>query len=68
MTTALVPTDDGDREMVSTESDLAYDFPEVAPDVIHSLVRRSYAAMTPAKVHSFLPLLVARDVRAQLRG
>lgn len=59
--------DDGDREMAATESGLGRDYPDVAPDLIHTLVQRSYRAMTPAKVHNFLPLLVVRDVRAQLR-
>ncbi len=44
---------DGDeREMASTEVQLTYSNPEVAPDVIHGLVQRAYARLTPAKVHN----------------
>jgi hypothetical protein len=67
MAASQARVDDGDREMAATESGLGRDYPDVAPDVIHTLVQLSYNAMTPAKVHNYLPLLVVRDVRAQLR-
>jgi hypothetical protein len=68
MTDVQVRGDDGDREMASTESELAHAYPDVTPDVIHALVQRAYTRLTPAKVHSYLPILVGRDVRARLRA
>ena len=68
MTSRQVPVDDSDREMASTESELRHDYPEVADEVIHTLVRQAYSDLTPAKVHSFLPILVVRDVQARLRA
>ena len=68
MTPGQVPVDDGDREMASTESELRHDHPGVAGEVIHTLVRQAYSELTPAKVHSFLPILVVRDVQARLRA
>ncbi len=66
MTSRQVPVDDGDREMASTESELMHDHPKVADGVIHTLVRQAYSDLTPARVHSFLPILVARAVQARL--
>jgi hypothetical protein len=57
-----------EREMATTELDLGRSNPGVAPDVIHTLVRRAYARLTPAKVHTYLPILVVREVQADLRG
>ena len=54
--------------MASTESLLERDYPSVAPDTIHVLVQQAYTAMTPAKIHNFLPILVVRDVQARLRS
>ena len=60
--------DDGDvREMASTESDLRYHNPDIAAAKIHTLVQRAYARLMPAKVHNYLPILIAREVQARLR-
>jgi hypothetical protein len=56
------------NELASTESELADLHPEVAVDVIHDLVQDSYISLTPARIHSYLPILVARDVEAELRS
>ncbi|MGV8849139.1 MAG: three-helix bundle dimerization domain-containing protein [Propionibacteriaceae bacterium] len=58
---------DDKREMAATESRLAQQNPVVSAEVIHTLVQKSYRRLTPAKVHRYLPILVARDVRATLR-
>ena len=58
--------DDG-REMSATELQLAHENPAVPAEVIHTLVQKSYRRLTPAKVHSYLPILVTRDVKATLR-
>jgi hypothetical protein len=58
--------DDG-REMAGTELELVEQNPAVPAEVIHTLVQRSYRRLTPAKVHSYLPILVTRDVKATLR-
>jgi len=60
--------DDGDvREMASTESELRYHNPDVAAAEIHTLVQRAYTRLMPAKVHNYLPILIAREVQAGLR-
>jgi hypothetical protein len=58
--------DDG-REMAATELRLSQRNPAVSPEVIHTLVQKSYRRLTPAKVHSYLPILVSREVQATLR-
>lgn len=58
--------DDG-REMAGTERELVEQNPAVPAEVIHTLVQKSYRRLTPAKVHSYLPILVTRDVKATLR-
>jgi hypothetical protein len=58
--------DDG-REMASTELQLAQQNPAVSAEVIHTLVQKSYRRLTPAKIHSYLPILVSREVKATLR-
>ena len=52
--------------MAPTEFELSDSYPNVAPEVIHALVQRAYSRMSPAKVHRYLPILVAREVRATL--
>jgi len=54
-------------EMASTEADLAYEFRDVDPQTIHTLVAEAYTSLTPAKVTSFLPILVRRIVQTRLR-
>ncbi len=66
MVTSQDRTDDG-REKSSTESELAVQFPGVSLDVIHCLVQESYDRLTPAKVHSYLPILISREVQTELR-
>jgi len=56
-----------DREMASVEAELADEFRDVDPQTIHALVAEGYAALTPAKVTSFLPILVIRSVQTRLR-
>ena len=48
--------------MAPTGCDLSDSHPYVAPEVIHALVQWAYSRMSPAKVHSYLPILVARRV------
>ncbi len=43
-------------------------FPRVAVEVIHELVEDPYQRFTPAKVHNYLPILISREVRAQLHA
>ncbi len=52
--------------MATTESDLSDRYPDVALEEIHTLVQQAYSRMTPAKVHSYLPILVGREVRETL--
>ena len=53
--------------MASTELDLGQRNPGVASDVIHTLVQRAFTRLAPAKVHTYLPILVVREVQAGLR-
>jgi hypothetical protein len=69
MTATQLRVDEVDaHEMASTESELSETHPGVAPDVIRLLVEQAYARMTPAKVHNYLPILVGREVRDELRA
>jgi hypothetical protein len=67
----MIPSDDriidDGREMAATELQLAQQNPAVSAEVIHTLVQKSYRRLTPAKVHSYLPILVTREVMATLR-
>ena len=67
MISSHVRLDDEGREMASTETELASRNPGVAVDVIHSLVLESYRRLTPARIHSYLPILITREVQAELR-
>jgi hypothetical protein len=58
---------DDSRAMADTELQLTEHNPAVSAGVIHTLVQDSYHRLTPAKVHRYLPILVARDVQATLR-
>ena len=57
---------DDTLSLVSTESALAERFPEVPGEVIHRLVQDSYRSLTPARVQSFLPILITRTVQTTL--
>jgi hypothetical protein len=57
------PPDDLVRAIASVEDALTQEFPGVAAATIHDYGSRSFDAMTPAKVTTFLPILVARDAR-----
>ena len=54
-------------QMTSVEAELAKEYRDVDPRTIHDLVAEGYAALTPAKVTSFLPILVIRGVQSRLR-
>jgi hypothetical protein len=56
------------RGLTSAESQLASQFPGVSDEVIHRLVHESYHRLVPARVHTYLPILVSREVKAQLRS
>lgn len=58
--------DDG-PELATTESKLSDRNPAVPAEVIHTLVQESYDRLTPAKVHHYLPILISREVQAELR-
>jgi hypothetical protein len=64
--TKLRVNHEAEGEMAPTEFELSDSYPDVAPEVIHHLVEQAYSRMTPAKVHSYLPILVGREVRETL--
>jgi hypothetical protein len=64
MTTS--PVVDLASHLSAAESDLAREFEDVPADVIHALVVREAHQYDRARVRDFVPLLVARAVRARL--
>ena len=52
--------------LVSTESALSNRFPEVPGDVVHRLVQESYLPLTPARLRSFLPIVITRTDQTAL--
>jgi hypothetical protein len=65
--TAATNLTNADRQMASVEAELADEFRDVHTDTIHALVTQGYAGFTPAKVTSYLPILVIRQVQTRLR-
>jgi hypothetical protein len=57
----------GRDEIADSETELRGLEPGVDGEVIHSLVQNAYDELTPAKVHTYLPILVVREVRQILR-
>ena len=56
------------KEMASTESALRQRNPRVSPELIHGLVQHVYANLMPAKVHTYLPILISRQVQSRLNA
>ena len=62
-------TDVHDVDVIaSAEVRLSESNPDIASEVIHTLVQQAYARMTPAKVHTYLPVLIVREVQGNLRS
>ena len=60
--------EDMDRsEIAASEAELLRLEPGVDSAVIHSLVQGVHDELSPAKVHSYLPILIVREVREILR-
>jgi hypothetical protein len=64
--TKLRVDDEAERDMASTVLELSDRYPDVATETIHTLAHQAYSRMTPAKVQSYLPILVGREVRETL--
>ena len=60
--------EEDEREMESTEVGLSSSHPDVDRDHIRALVQTAYDRLTPAKVHTYLPVLVAREVQDRLHS
>jgi uncharacterized protein (DUF433 family) len=56
-----------ERQLSQAVIDLAAEFPQVPHDVIQALLRQATERYATATVRAFLPILVAKDVRAALR-
>ena len=54
--------------ITSAEGALRSKHPELDDGVLHALVQAAYDRLTPAKVHTYLPILIAREVNADLRA
>jgi hypothetical protein len=66
MTATHLPVRDN-REISVSEAELRRLEPAVDREVIHRLVQRSHDELMPAKVHSYVPILIVREVRDILR-
>jgi hypothetical protein len=55
-------------EIAWSEAELHRLEPEVEGEVIHTLVQGVYDDLSPAKVTSYLPILIVREVREILRS
>jgi hypothetical protein len=58
---------DEERQLEHVREDLAREFTAVPPTVVDDLVREQVASFHLAPVRSFVPVLVRRGARAQLR-
>ena len=67
-TTHLRIEDPDVSEVSRSEAELARLEPHVDSDVIHRLVEQTYEDLMPAKVRSFLPILIVHEVRDILHG
>jgi hypothetical protein len=68
MALPMLQVDEEDtREMESIEVELTSSNPDVDRELIHTLVQTAYNRLTPAKVHTYLPILIVREVQAGLR-
>jgi hypothetical protein len=61
------PDADERRQIEHVREDLAREFTTLPADLVEELVRRQVAAFQQAPVRSFVPVLVRRGARAQLR-
>ena len=69
MATQVFQTAPEDSTIItSAEDELRRRHPELDDDVLHALVRAAYDRLTPAKVQTYLPILIAREVNADLRA
>jgi hypothetical protein len=66
--TMLQVDEEDERKMESTEVKLRSSNPDVDRDRIRTLVQTAYDGLTPAKVHTYLPILIVREVQAGLRS
>lgn len=55
-------------EIAASEAELHRLEPQASEAVIQDLVRTAYDELMPAKVHSFVPILIVHHVRDILRG
>ena len=61
-------TDDEWRALNQVARDLAGKYPQVPAGEVRALVEASAAGFTHARIRTFVPLLVAREVDALLRA
>jgi len=60
--------DQGVSEISMSEAELRRLEPNIDSGLIHRLVQQTYDELMPAKVHSYVPILVVREVRDILHG
>ena len=57
-----------ERQLAQIVADLTTEFPDVPQDVLIELTRAAAERYETARVRTFLPILVGKDVRAVLRA
>lgn len=58
---------DEGRQLAIAETELTHELPDVPQQVVHTQVRRAFDSYQDAPIRDFVPLLVRRHVRDQLR-
>ena len=59
--------DEEARHLAVAEVELRREFPQVSADAVHEAIEIQRKAFERAPIRDFVPLLVARDVRTELR-
>ena len=68
MGSQLLQSAEPDPDVITAaESQLRQRYPDVEGDLVHASVTAVYDRLTPAKVRTFLPILIVRQVSDDLR-
>jgi hypothetical protein len=62
----VTPQEEG-RRILLLEHELERDYPKVPGDKVRAVVEQSWMQFLHARVRDFIPLLVGREARRQLR-
>jgi hypothetical protein len=62
----MSPSDEA-RKLLDLEAELARAFPQLPVDKVHAVVENAWMRYLHAPVREFIPLLVGREARGELR-